>query len=265
VDAAICILDEAMSHADCSRFILELGPNLPMRVRGEDVSVKKRLNDLMEITHLLPGHVLDSGELLCDAIVEKAVPLLPAPRESMPWETPEPVPAFVEAFQTALEGDGFKVHDGHLQRTVPAEFQLGEAEDELTALLKKHGLTVAKGHLDQSLDANTRGNWAGANAQLRAFFDALLDEIAARVDPAAAALASGQPRRTKLASVGFLYRELNEWDDEGRGFINGLVKRLHPHGAHPGLSDKEDSTFRLYIVLLTARLLMVRFDKGPPL
>jgi hypothetical protein len=55
-------------------------------------------------------------------------------------------------------------------------------------------------------------------------------------------------------------RELNEWDDNGLGFINGLMKRLHPKGSHPGLPDEEDSTFRLHIVLLTARLLLTRFD-----
>jgi hypothetical protein len=53
---------------------------------------------------------------------------------------------------------------------------------------------------------------------------------------------------------------LNEWDDNGLGFVNGLVKRLHPHGSHPGLSDQDDSTFRLHTVLLTARLFLVRFD-----
>jgi integrase len=47
---------------------------------------------------------------------------------------------------------------------------------------------------------------------------------------------------------------------KGGGFVNGLAKRLHPQGSHPGLSDQEDSTFRLHTVLLTARLLLERFD-----
>ena len=60
--------------------------------------------------------------------------------------------------------------------------------------------------------------------------------------------------------MGFLSRHLNEWADNGTGFVNGLVKRLHPQGAHPGLSDEEDSTFRLHVILLTARMLITRFD-----
>jgi hypothetical protein len=50
--------------------------------------------------------------------------------------------------------------------------------------------------------------------------------------------------------------------DNGLGFMNGLVKRLHPQGAHHGLSDESDSTVRLHMVLLTARLLLVRYDVG---
>jgi hypothetical protein len=58
----------------------------------------------------------------------------------------------------------------------------------------------------------------------------------------------------------FLSRDTNEWEDNGRGFINGLIYRLHPHGSHPGISDEEDSTFRLHIVLVTARLLLRRLS-----
>jgi hypothetical protein len=114
--------------------------------------------------------------------------------------------------------------------------------------------------LKEALDTHGRGSWAAANSQIRTFLDALLDEIAVKLDPTAATAGSGQPRRTKLAAQGFLSRELNEWDDNGLGFMNGLAKRLHPKGSHPGLSDDEDSTFRLHVVLLTARLLLTRFD-----
>ncbi len=33
-----------------------------------------------------------------------------------------------------------------------------------------------------------------------------------------------------------------------------------PQGAHPGLSDEEDSTFRLHLVLLTGRTLLKRLE-----
>jgi hypothetical protein len=88
-----------------------------------------------------------------------------------------------------------------------------------------------------------------------------LDEIAVRLDSNTASLGSGNPRRTQLAAQGFFSRSLNEWDDDGRNFVNGLFKRLSPQGSHPGLSGEADSTFRLHIVLLTARLFLSRFDE----
>lgn len=128
-------------------------------------------------------------------------------------------------------------------------------------LMSKYGLTTPKGHLQHALDAHARGNWAAANGQIRTFFDALLDAIAEGVYASAATLATGHPRRAKLASHGFLSIPLNEWDNDGKGYINGLVRRLHPAGPHPGLSDEDDSTFRLHTVLLTTTLLLRRLDK----
>jgi hypothetical protein len=126
---------------------------------------------------------------------------------------------------------------------------LPTVQSEVDRLLEKHGLNVPKGQLEQAIDAHARGNWAGANGQFRPFFEGLLDEIAARLAPPA-----GEPLR-RLAAIGFLSRDLNE-----RDFIYGLMKRLHPEGPHPGLSGGEDSTFRFHVVLLTARLLLTRFD-----
>lgn len=41
-------------------------------------------------------------------------------------------------------------------------------------------------------------------------------------------------------------------------FSDGLIARLNPQGSHPGLSDQEDCTFRLHIVIITARLVLRR-------
>ena len=176
------------------------------------------------------------------------------------WSAPEELPPSFAAFHHSLRRDGFTIIDGALRRTLSVSLKLPEAENEIIRLLNKHGFAVAKGHLDQAFTAHTNGHWASANSQIRSFLEGLLDAIAERIDPSAAALPSGQSRRTKLAEHNFLSRELNEWSDQGFGFINGLVKRLHPHGSHPGLSDEDDSTFRRYTVLLTTRSLLVRLD-----
>lgn len=164
------------------------------------------------------------------------------------------------AFLRAIERDGFTVSGGVLRRALPIDIGLPAAQSEIDQLLDKHGFVVPKGQLVQAIDAHARGNWAGANGQLRPFFEGLLDEIAARLDQPVGEPLHGHASRAKLASIGFLRRDLKEWDDDGRGFINGLMNRLHPEGPHPGLSGDQDSTFRLHVVLLTARLLLARFD-----
>ena len=159
----------------------------------------------------------------------------------------------------ALERDGFTVEDGTLRRTLPDALALPQADDEVHALLDHYGFGTSRGHLDQGIAAHVRGDWAAANAQFRAFIESLLDEVARHYGCPAAMATSGQ-RRTWLAQKNppFFIAGLNEWDNQGHGFIEAFFRRLHPQGAHPGLSDEDDSTFRLHLVLLVSRNLLRR-------
>jgi hypothetical protein len=255
--AAIEVLD-GLSQAEFSRLLRHYGPVCTSRVRGEEVSLKKRLNDLADLLDEDPSTRIDGGDLLRDAIVEKAVSRVPDAPE---WAPENEWPPHA-SLRRALRMDGFDIKGGQLARSLPNDLRLPKAEDEVQVLLKKFGLTTAAGHLREALEAHARGSWSAANGQLRNVLDAIFDGLAEKVDPTAAGLASGQPRRAKLAAAGFISKDLNEWTDDGRGFVNGLMSRLHPHGAHPGLSNEEDSTFRLHTVLLTARLFLKRFEKG---
>lgn len=167
----------------------------------------------------------------------------------------------------ALQRDGFTLDSSGLRRLLPEQMDLPAADDEVHHSLDKHGFTTAKGHLEQAIEAHTRGHWAGANSQLRSFLEALLNDIADRLDPAAASKTpNAHSRRQLLAQlpVPFLFETLNEWTPDGKNFIEGVFKRLHPHGSHPGLSDEEDATFRLHLVLIVARLLLRRFAARQP-
>ena len=258
--AAIDLFEgKGLYHAHLTAFLTDLGPAVYTRIRTEPTSLKNRLSDLKQFVDLNPETEVD-GEPLVNLIVQRAAGLLPAAPEHSWSQIPKRSPE-METFVRVLEMDGYMVSDGMLRRTLPTDIGLPETESELMQLMNKHGLETPKGHLQQALDAHARGNWAGANGQIRTFFDALLDAIAEGVDPSSATLSTGHPRRAKLASTGFLSIPLNEWDNDGRGYINGLVKRLHPAGPHPGLSDEDDSTFRLHTVLLTTTLLLRRLDK----
>lgn len=151
-----------------------------------------------------------------------------------------------------------------MRRTLPQTVNLPQADDEVHTLLTQFRLETSLGHLNQAIAAHTRGEWAGANAQLRAFVEALFDGIAEILATQARVVvpAVGNQRRIWLAQLNppFLVVDLNEWTGQGTGFIEGFFRRLHPQGAHPGLSDEEDSTFRLHLVLLVAQSLMRRLQ-----
>jgi hypothetical protein len=256
--AAIDLLGR-MSHSDITRYLLELGPDIRKRVPDETSSRAKRLLDLASIIDESRERRLPTNEYLQDNVVDKAIQRLPKPNGYSGVSEFDDLEA---ALVRALSLDGYTYRDGELRRALPQVVDVTVAEDDIFTLLCKHRFHVAEGHLRQAYSAHTKGDWAAANSQVRVFFESLLDEVAVAIDSANASLPSSHARRSKLAVEGFLYQRLNEWSEDGKGFINGLVRRLHPEGAHPGLSDSEDSTFRLQIVLITARLLLVRYDSG---
>jgi hypothetical protein len=260
--AAIDVIVNRYTHAGITSLVTDFGPEVYSAVGNEmSGSKQKRMNDLKHFIDAHPAHQVDDG-LLENVIVERAASLFPPPPDADWGVKPELLPDDLEKCRRALEQDGFVITTGSLRRILPADIGLPATESELMRLLDCHNFGMAKGHLEQAMENHARGNWAAANGQLRTFFDALLDTMAERLDATAANLPSGQPRRSKLASLDFFSVALNEWDNDGRGFINGLVKRLHPQGAHPGLSDDDDCTFRLHVVLLTAALLLRRFDQA---
>jgi hypothetical protein len=172
------------------------------------------------------------------------------------------------ALANALRAEGYDVQAGKLRGTMPNELDLPAADDDVHRLLRQLNLATPLTHLEQAIAAHSRSEWEGANAQLRTFFEGLLQEFAQRLDPNAfAAAGNDNLQRETLAKTSppFLRPDLNEWviGNTG-GFFQGLFKRLHPKGSHPGLSDEEDCTFRLHLVLLSARHLLRRFERWPP-
>lgn len=204
-------------------------------------------------------HTLDGSVTLTEALVREAVALV-RPRFTWPEQT---------ALLRGLARDGYVLEEDEntkairMRAALPDEIALPETDDEVRGLLRQLGFQVPAGHLDQAIEAHTRGEWAAANAQLRTFFESLLEAIAFAVDHAAASLcANSENRRAMLASKGFLAVDRNEWTQDGKNFINGLFKMLHTDGSHPGLSDEDHSTFRLHLVLVSARTFLRRFAHG---
>lgn len=259
VAAIDVLLDSRLSHADMSHFLLQAGAEIHSSIRGEEASLRKRMNDLIQFVDDNPDYPCDDGPLEM-LIVEKAAVLIKPYYKSTIYLEPSYLPPVIKTFRRTLRQDGFDFTDGSLRPTLPKDIGKPGIESELMRLLEVHEFSTAKGHLDQTFDAHKDGNWASANGQLRTFIEAFFDEIADKLDPSAHTH-PGPARRAKLAKLGFFNSSLNEWDDHGKGFINGLIKRLHPEGPHPGLSSEDDSTFRMHIVLLTAMLFLRRYDQ----
>jgi hypothetical protein len=192
-----------------------------------------------------------------------------AVREAVGVTMPQYAKAEQERFLRGLALDGYVVSWDEDARTpllraaLPGEVDLPAADDEVHQLLKQFGFNVPLGHLDQAIDAHTRGDWAAANSQIRTFLEGLLSDIASHIDPQkAAALATSESRRAWLAERGFLSSSRNEWTSDGKNYLNGLFKMLHTDGSHPGLSDEDHSTFRLHLGLITGRTLLRRLNNG---
>ena len=242
------------SHAELNKLILRLSAenDVPMT---QDISRDHKSNDLFQFAKENPNHQTLSGLNLVDEIVEQATVIVTS-RQGR-----GNLPDYYAPFLNALARDGFTLSDGTLRRTLPPEADLPNADDELHALLDEFGMATIKGHLDQAIDNHSRGQWAAANGQLRTFMQGLFDEIARHLAPVdAGARQPGEGLRQLLASIDppFLRESIGEWSTDGKNFVNGTFKRLHPEGAHPGLSDEEDCTFRLHLVLIVAGHFMRR-------
>jgi len=243
------------THTAISRFLLEHG--LEDKIGGD--SKQSRATGLARYLINNPDETNEYGENISDgvitALVGEAIRAY-SYREAFNYEQFQR--SHPDLYR-ALERDGYTVESGALRGMLPRALGLPQADDDVHALLDQYSFTTTRGHLDQGMAAHDRGDWAAANAQFRAFIESLFDEIARNLGCPAAMATSGQ-RRTWLAqkSPPFFIPGLNEWDFQGGGFMEAFFRRLHPQGAHPGLSDEDDSTFRLHMVLIVSRQLLRR-------
>lgn len=231
-------------------------------IAGRGPYLNDRTVDLATFAMKNPDVTTEEGVPIYQALVELAVSKCFRFVDGSPYGEPSEWVSTGrgEEFLHCLERDGYVVHDGKLRRSLPKTINLPAADDEVHLLLDQLGLGTCKVHLDEAIDNHARGQWPAANAQLRTFIQALFDDLATVIDPAASSKTAGEARRQHLANLDppFLMRDFGEWSDDGKNFVNGVFKRLHSHGSHPGLSDEEDCTFRLHLALIAARLFLRR-------
>jgi hypothetical protein len=155
-----------------------------------------------------------------------------------------------EPLKTALAADGwaFDEHTDTLVPLVPGVHVAIEATWIVTEL-RHRGWLVPAGHYDQAVESFAEGRWAAANGQLRSFFESLV-RTAGGTDTQPG---SGQV----LAAFDRLDAAGSLLPDEAE-FGKRTWKLLHSAGSHPGLSDEDESRFRLLALTGYARFLLTR-------
>jgi hypothetical protein len=248
------------TNADIEAFALRYGLERYLEGDSKRAKVNALVRHLIDLNQQNPTVV---DEIVKDLVSE----YLREIKSSLnPWEDDDDS-RFAKEFprlSRSLERDGFTVVNYELKMQFPKSVSVVKNEDEVFSLLDKHGFTIPRKHLEQAIEAHANGRWEAANGQLRAFLEGLFDEMA---DKIYGSDAKNQPSTVKRDWLGrtnppLFDPNLNEIANDGKNFINGLFKRLHPAGPHAGSSDSEDSTFRLHLVLFSASYYLRKFDRG---
>ncbi len=254
--AAVALLSDRLTQAAFNHMVLRIG--LENEIPSDTtLSVAKKADRLGRIVLRRPDETVDT----LDGIVALAEAVV---REAVQVTRPEPFQPSETAFARGLARDGYVVSFDEndrptLRAALPNELGLPAVDDDVHQLLRHFDFSEPLGHLNQGVEAHARGDWAAANAQFRTFLESLFDNIARYCNGADKTSAiTSENRRQLLANIGFLAVDRNEWTPDGKNYINGLFKMLHTDGSHPGLSDEDHSTFRLHVVLVTARTFLRR-------
>lgn len=232
------------THSEVEMFALQFG--LEDVIKGS--YIKEKEASLMRFFIKDPLATAPDGAPLVQGVIEHLISKFGA--------SSEPSELFPELVNS-LDRDGYVLDKNGLRVKLPTQLPIIAEENELIELLNRFGYSVAKGHYEQAVSAHSRGDWAAANSQLRNFVEEFFDRISEAI--ASGSHTSSHNRRETLAEEGFFQSDLNEWSKDGKGFVQGFWRRLHPQGSHPGLSEKEDSTFRLHLVIVVMHYFAKRF------
>ncbi len=155
-----------------------------------------------------------------------------------------------EPLKHSISADGWEFDEGsdEFVAAVPGT-QMPEEVTWVGSDLQRRGWTVAQGHYEQAVENFAAGNWAAANGQLRAFLESLIRTAGGTSNASGA----GQVQAAFDALDGAGHLIADEAD-----FGKKLWKMLHTGGSHPGLSNEDESRFRLLTLTGYARFLLTR-------
>jgi len=272
---------ENWSAAEMERFAVTFGIDFPQQINGQNLSKTRKANIILDTLsrNELAGPFSDDIQIdSVQYILEKIIREMPLPMvqnnfgifgaiHTVENETVEN--CFVRLsprLYNSIKRDGYTINSENVIPLLPEELVASNVGNELFRLLDLYNFSIAKGHLEQAIENHSTANWAAANGQFRTFMESLLISISNHLIPASNCTSFGDAiqwlSETAILNPVFLSPLLNEVPSLGcnKPYINGLWKRLHPTGSHPGLSDEEDSTFRYHTLIVFARYLLNRLE-----
>ena len=278
----IVFILENWSVAELDRFVVTFGIVIPQQINGLTLSRPRKANVILEaISHDgLNGPFSDNIQIdSVQYILEKVIREMSTPPAqsdlfgiidgAQTVENTSIEQSFIRLYPrlyNSLKRDGFTVNNENIIPLLPEELIASNVGNELYRLLELYRFLEAKGHLEQAVENHSNANWAAANAQFRTFMESLLTSIANYLIPDRNCTGFGDAiqwlSEISILNPVFLSPHLNEVDSTAcnKPYINGLWRRLHPTGSHPGLSDEEDSTFRYHTLIVFARYLLNRLE-----
>lgn len=271
-----------LSSPQIDTLLITFGLQLPQPINGQNVSKEAKKNVIYQHVINTPAINGPFGQNLHIDLLQYFVDAFYAIHPDAPPPIPDPfslddiavgnVP-YSELFAHShpqlanlLRMDGYIVLERQITKLLPEELVAANVESELERLLRHFNMNIAIGHLEQAIENYQNNNWAAANAQFRPFFENLIIEIHNLLLPHRVTQVYGQAFgdlvNTQVLNEPFFSADLNEISSPGmdKPFIQGLWKRLHPQGPHPGLSDVEDCTFRYHTCIIFARYVLARLE-----
>jgi len=161
--------------------------------------------------------------------------------------------ASIDRLVQLLRIAGFEWHDGKLIPTTPQPAALAQELSQLERDLQALMLNVAAEHYRQAHESFAASNWKAANGQIRSFMEDLLIEL-------------GEPETSKtrpdpVAALQDL-RDQRFIDNPEWQMLKGFWQGIQDNGPHHGLSDEQESLFRLHVATSIARYLVHKSRYG---
>jgi len=157
-----------------------------------------------------------------------------------------------KALFAALAADGYEWSDSlnGVVTSTPGPASLAEAASAFEAELAGHGFDVASVHYRQAVENFSEGNFEACNGQLRSYFEALVKISAERL---------GQTQSPGVQAA-LDYMRGSTLDNEEWAVFRALWAGSQDNGPHAGLSDQEESRFRLHTTTAAGRYLIRKVE-----